>query len=784
MKELRRGLYSILTCGAVFAPSALAQEDGGTNNDIDFGLEEIIVSAERREDTLQSTPISIVALNQGALEKAGVEDIESLQNAIPNLTISGGTGGKETSNFSIRGIGSSVVSRVTGDRGVGLYIDDVYYPRTHGSLLSILDVERIEVLRGPQGTLFGKNNTGGAIRYITKRPEDEFSGYVKVSVGEDDLRNVTALVNAPISEKFAVRAQYSDLHREGWVKRGDTRLGGNDDSIFRIVSRFEASDALTVDLGYTNVNATNDGPAIDTIEFDQPGTNFVMSRRLNDALIAFGESPLVDNDPRMVLDDYTIHDYCLLDGDGNPYTDTGGRTTLDYGPLGIEQSAPGCAAPVEVDNNMVFADINYSLTDDISLRLLTGYTTVENNSVRQWAYSGTWASISYVDSETFSQEVQLSGTGDNFTWVLGGIVSKDEAYQSYINYWLNPNQDDFLVDAGFKRIFDIETTTMGAFAQGTYDFSDRWSFTGGVRYSNDEKDFIYQRHNHFQGNPLTNEDEWSSVDYRLSLEFNISEDVMVYGTYSTAYRAGGFNDGASNSLDVNGNGIADPGENNGGILPYDPEEVKSIELGLRSEWNNQVRFNATAFSMDYNEMQIATSDRSTVPITPLIANVGSARITGFESELLWSMSNNFTLNASLGSLFDIELGTFNDPTGGEIPATTLPNAPELSYNIGLQYETELGSSSSIGASLNYSYTDGYSVQLDPTDRDRVDSRGIINARADYHLRDDEWTLSLVCSNCSDQSFSYGGGDRSGFWDHVVAYRAAPRTIQAQARYRF
>ncbi len=229
--------FSVVALTAFF-PGFAAGQDGNPVK----ALDEVVVTAERRSETLQNTPLSIVALDQDAIEKAGIENIEDMQNFIPNLTISGGDGGSTTSDFVIRGIGSSTSSRVTGDRGVGLYIDDVYFPRTQGSLLSVLDVERVEVLRGPQGTLFGKNNTGGAIRYITRRPTQDFEGYVRVSVGDADLQNITALVNVPLSEEFAVRAQYSNLNRDGSMKQGNFTLGKTDDEIFRLAGRYETND--------------------------------------------------------------------------------------------------------------------------------------------------------------------------------------------------------------------------------------------------------------------------------------------------------------------------------------------------------------------------------------------------------------------------------------------------------------------------------------------------------------------------------------------------------------
>ncbi len=541
---------------------------------------------------------------------------------------------------------------------------------------------------------------------------------------------------------------------------------------------------ITLDVGYTFVDSRSDGPALDAVDVEPKPFDFSMVPRLSDALVAHGEGPIVLNDPRIVLDDFTAHNYCLLDGDGNPHTDTGGTTTLDFGPLGIEESRPGCETPQITKSHMAFADLTYHLSENLTLRLLTGYNGVKFDGVRQWVISGTMASVEEVESDIFSQEIQLSGVGDRFNWVVGGIYSKDKAKQHFINYWLLPFQADFDVDPGFKRIFTLDTTSLGAFAQATYNVTDRIALTGGIRYSSDEKDFVYQRHNHFLGNPLTNNDTWSSMDYRASVEFNVTDDVMVYGTYSTAYRAGGFNDSASADLDINGNGIADPGENNGGILPYAPENVDSLEFGIRSEWFDRIRINGTLFSMDYTDIQTSLIDLSIIPPSPLITNVGSADIKGAEAELLWSISENFTLNGSVGFLFDIELEDFVDMTGLIINATTLPNAPEVSYNLGIQYENVMDNGSSFSASINYAYTDEYSTTQDPSPENMVGSRGLVNAGINYKFRNTRWAVGLSCANCTNKTFAYGGNNLTGFWGTIVENRAAPRRVQVQLTYSF
>src|SRR5690606_13254566 len=190
-------------------------------------LEEVIVTAERREMSLQDTPISVIAFTGDNLELKGVRDMMELANIAPNLDIKGSRGTGNTSpNYQIRGIGGG--GGATGERGVGFYIDNVFMPRTTGPVMRVLDVERIEVLRGPQGTLFGRNSTGGAIRVITRQPGDELEGYVRVTGGKFDRRDITGMINVPLSDNVALRAQVALMEQDGFVQRGPQMLGSID----------------------------------------------------------------------------------------------------------------------------------------------------------------------------------------------------------------------------------------------------------------------------------------------------------------------------------------------------------------------------------------------------------------------------------------------------------------------------------------------------------------------------------------------------------------------------
>src|SRR5690606_29218612 len=212
----RHVLLGLVGGGAFAASSAHAQ------------LEEVVVTAERREMSLQDTPISVVAFSGESLELKGVRDMMELANIAPNLDIKGSRGTGNTSpNYQIRGIGGG--GGATGERGVGFYIDNVFMPRTTGPVMRVLDVERIEVLRGPQGTLFGRNSTGGAIRVFTQQPGPERDAYLRLTGGNFDRRELTGMINVPLSDEFYLRAQAAVLEQDGFVERGPQTLGDSDD---------------------------------------------------------------------------------------------------------------------------------------------------------------------------------------------------------------------------------------------------------------------------------------------------------------------------------------------------------------------------------------------------------------------------------------------------------------------------------------------------------------------------------------------------------------------------
>src|SRR5688572_5605026 len=230
-------------------------------------LEEVVVTAERRATPLQDTPISIVAMSSETLERKGIEDIADVALFTPNLAINGSRGyGNNQPTFSIRGIAGG--GGATSERGVALYIDNIYVPRTNGSVFKVFDIDRIEVLRGPQGTLFGRNSTGGAVRIFTQQPTNEFDSYLRATLGNLDRREISGMVNVPVSDKFALRAQAAYLEQDGHVRRGPQLLGSTEDVLARVQAAIDISDNVKVTIGGLYSDAKSDGSPGDFETFD------------------------------------------------------------------------------------------------------------------------------------------------------------------------------------------------------------------------------------------------------------------------------------------------------------------------------------------------------------------------------------------------------------------------------------------------------------------------------------------------------------------------------------
>lgn len=779
-----------LLCGCAIAAlptSIMAQDNASAPSARQGPGETIVVTAERRATNLQETPLSIVAVTEEIIQAKGIENLADLATFTPNLNITGGRGsGNSNPNFSIRGVAGG--GGATGERGVGLYLDGIYIPRTNGSVLRVLDIERVEVLRGPQGTLFGRNSTGGAIRYFTRRPElGETSGYIRSTVANMDRADVVGALNVPIGDNAALRVQGAWLNQGGWVQRATQSLGETTDYIGRADLRVEPTSDFTIDVGFIYSDSKSTGSPNVFEEFDmRPGLGAPFFEGnygdwVSDALKLDGQPGIAAyNDPRIVIDDFTAPGICLLD-DFDPDWD---------------------AACEQYDNSTYWQgslNMVYDLSGTVTLTSTTGVSSLDNASQLDWQYLGTENRTTMISSDTFYQELQLNAElfAGGVDLVLGGSYFHEKSFSDLVVFNRRgtsetprggrnanipqPNGD---ADAGLFDRSDNETTqksdSIGLFGSATWHITEDLNFTGGLRYAHDYKDYASTEFANDSFVPFpgttsttaTSDFSWDQLDWRASIDYNLTDDWMWYVTASKAYKAGSY---SGLALVARVRGEDQSGEF---LLPVAPEKVVNFETGMRIEaFDGRLRFNPTAFFMMWSNRQAARqaqcSGQPDCPEPPgfriEITNSGDVDIYGVELDTQFILTDNFWLDGSFGYTgYDLK-----DEVANSGP-NLFPGPPQVSYNVGFNYRGDVGSGE-LTFNLNYAYTSNQPTH--PTEIGdsayRLPAIELVNARLRYEPDNVPVTVSLFANNLLNNTYAtYATRFGGGYWD-----RGGPVQIQ-------
>jgi len=765
-------------------------------------LEEVTVTAERRETTLQDTPISVLAFSNAILEARGVQTLEDLATNAPNLDIKGSRGtGNVSPTYQIRGISGGGGS--TGERGVGFYLDGVFVPRQTGPYMQVLDLERIEILRGPQGTLFGRNSIGGAIRVFTAKPTREKEGYLKLTAGNFDRTDVSVMGNTPLGDNSAIRAQFAYLSQDGYVDRGPQSLGSSDNLVFRVRSTWDINPDMNLSLGAMYLKSESDGNPQDLATFDMSpvdpinGVSNVISFEggyadwMSDFLQSSGQPRLSNNDPRLVLDDYTMPSFCFLD-DADP----------DWDDL--------CKQVNESTYTQLDATFTWQLNDQHNFTSITGYSDFDSAGITDWQLLGMERRPSDTQSWTLYQEFQLNSSfmDERLDLVTGMNYFYEEA-ESPRNYLLqatgssifgalglpvttpgnqNPNGNQWI---GGRITGDNDTnqdsTSWGLFMNGTFHITDMINFTGGLRFAHDQKDYSQTEYASADFVPapgttsttVSADDSWSETDWRATLDIQPTDNFMAYLTASKAYRAGSY---AYAILDR----VPGPDQSGDFIQPIPPEQVINYEAGFRSDWfDSRLRFNLTYFDMDYSDRQNAAAVADANAPTGFIiqlTNQGDVAIDGVELEAQLAVTNSFTLDASAGWV-DTAIADVCVNNGNFL----FPSPAERSYTFGGRYDFDLASGADLQASLNYAYTGAQQTHpggvdapsgcarspgpFPPTPEWFTDSRyelpgyGLLNARIAYNSPDGMWELAVFGNNLTDKNYgNFASRFGGGYWE--------------------
>jgi iron complex outermembrane recepter protein len=738
-------MTSAALAATMFSLAAIAQETAPAENVT--GIEDIVVTARKVSENIQDTPISITAFSAKALESRNVDGLAGLSDFTPNLTISTSSafsGSSQTASVFIRGIGQTDFTLNT-DPGVGTYVDGVYISRAVGGLLDLGDVERVEILRGPQGTLFGKNTIGGAINITTRAPEFETSGSVSALYGSDNWYKFSGNVTGAINEKIAAKLFARYEKRDGFVLRTtDGLLQGNKNSFdVRGALLFKPSDSLKIQISGDYTRSRENGAPLVPIAIN-PDALFVV---LHNSLVAPGLQPTLGaaafyNSQFVPSDIYTVQ------GNLDVYSDA------DVWGLSMNAEYEVGAA---------------------TLRSITAYRKVKSRFARDGDGSPLQVNSTSNDYKynQFSQEFQLLGkaANDRLSYLLGA-------------YFLREKGDDLnIVDFGFVEFSSggkVKTNSYAAFAQLGYEVVDNFTITGGIRYTDEKRAFTPNQFitklrytipippfpaqlgvlNLPVGTPVVlpgtyqvGSKEWTPM---VNLSYKVAEDTLLYATFSRGFKGAGFSQRVyPPNLELGPMGPT------GNILPPPPfgtESVSVYEGGFKfSTANRKLRLNGAAFYTDYSDLQVTVQ----LGVAPTTLNAAAASVKGFELEAQVAPVDGLRLDFGAGYT-DAKYDSLDAGVSGITLDSKLPGTSKWTANAAISYAFEIGGGS-LTPRIDWAYRSKFF--FDANNAVSQDGYGLWNASLAYNTGERGFEVSVFVKNLSNKLYATHGEsifDPAGF----------------------
>ncbi|WP_174296346.1 TonB-dependent receptor [Sphingomonas bacterium] len=724
---------------------------------------DIVVTARRRSESIQKVPISIIAVTGATLRNQGVQDLKQFSSFAPGVSINNGRadGGGTTAQIFIRGVGQNDFL-IPNEPGVGLYVDDVYVASSSGALNSLGDVQSIEVLRGPQGTLYGKNTIGGAIRITTVKPDlDKFSGSASIAGGSYNRIDISAGVNIPLASTIALRVSGISRHTDDLQKRylgkdGDGQGDINQDAGRAVLLWKPSSDFdLTISGDYTRIR-----------QHQAYGGNIGYVP---------GGSPLVD----ALNNEYYPKINASLGLAADSRFDSRWATAPD---------AVGATGPNSDHYDIwgVSAIANLRLTSDISLKSITAFRRVKGFAGRDGDSSPypLLETVSYDNNKQFSQELQLSGSsfGDRFKWTTGlYYMHQDLENRIVANLWTGLVTTSIPIDFDARSLSQLSGNTYAAFGQGTFDITPRLHLTGGLRYNREERNFhndwyflVQPRSYTCPGIDVTGsfikcESTDNVVTPAASLSYDLTSDKLVYASYSDGFKVGGWTPRLFSQQS---------------LRRYLPERLKAYELGLKTSWfARRLTFNVDVFQSDYTNLQLTTiqADSTGAP-QPTVQNAGAARIRGVESDLAIRLDSGTRLQGGL-SYLDGEYRRL-DP-GVSFPLSAkLPETPKLSLSGSIDQTFELTRGDKIIARLDASYRSKTYKEANNVEAVAQRPYALLNGRVSYTLPNDNVTFAAYVTNLTDKRYLVSGIDVASTFSLYEAYYGRPREFGGEISIRF
>lgn len=775
----------------MIASPAFAQQAEPVASEAEGGIEDIVVTARRTAERAQNVPIAITTVTAEGLSNLSVRDIIEVQKVTPGLYMSSQNSAGRV-KVTIRGQ-SEADSRLTTDPSVGIYIDGVNFLRSYGLRSSFVDLAQVEVLKGPQGTLFGKNTTGGAINITTQQPKYEAGGYVDLLYGSYNNMQALAVVNLPLVEdKLAIRAVGQVIHRDGYGTQNNKQDIGDDNVVSgRLLIRADPSDSVHILLSGDYVRQRNNGTNV-VLTYD------AMLTAANSATGGLGEiAAELGLNRASAADRLTAYNrwraYYDAYQNGNIYS-------------GFEGSLRGLFD--NVDHWGVSADVSLDV-GEVNLRSITSYRHLTR--AYEQGLDGTPFDLLDVYLTTrqhnFSQELRASSIDQQgLDWQVGVFYNLEKGNE------FSNNNTNRVIRTSRANINDTDSTnsSVAGYAQAVYNFSDNFRMTGGLRYTDDYREIT--SHNRIDPRPefalppypsasvgvcnlltptlggptfpncsYTAGTHFKKLTWLASMDYRPVNDVLLYASVSKGYRAGGYTAQAS--------GVVQPSVAalNAAFTPYRPEQVVNYEVGFKSDiLDRRVRLNGSFYYQDYSDIQGQIRDVVNGVVVTLIRNAARAKLYGGELELTIAPYDTLLVNASTAYLharYDEFMA--RDTAGNllDLSNQAFP-APAWTFNIGATKTIPLADGE-LRLFANYSWTDDVIFRPDTPNLASVTQKayGILDARISWHIASQDLDIAVFGKNLTDIQYFTAATNlqATGF---NVAFPGDPRTFGVQLRKTF
>jgi iron complex outermembrane receptor protein len=737
---------------ATVSPVALAAE---------FALEEIVVTARKQTESLQDVGLAVSAMSQTELNRTFARDLMDLASISPNLIIDDtGQGPGGVAAIFIRGIGAADVEK-NFDPAVGVVVDGIFLGANAGSLLTGIDLAGVEVLRGPQGTLFGRNTIGGVINVTRTQPTGELGAKIRAGIENYDTHYVDGVINFGITDDLAAKVTVSQRDQgEGFydnVTTGEDGRGAKDFRSYGINLLWDASETLELEFTYQNEETDQDTPEL--VNTGQQRHSFCTTPAYGYCSPS-GSQP-ISGDRLKTVNQGLKSSGPAADRD-TPFIAT---SAADVVPIALESS---------FDTESYGLEARWNISDSYMIDYLYGYWESDEQAITNWDGTpellyGTSRPGTY---EQDSHELRLTYDASGNLSFVGGLFYWENEYTADSNSWVGFPAPGTIFD--IYQFTEQKTKSTAIFFEADYAVTEALTLTVGGRYTEDEKSSRQEGNvetisGDFTSNP---EDKWSETTPRIGARYAFNDDLMAFFTHSKGYRSGGFN-GRVNSVEEARD-------------PYNPETVDNYEMGIKSEWfDNRLRVNANVFYMEYDDKQeelqlpsVGGTGQKTV-----VTNASSATIQGIEVDVQAFVTENLSLRANIGYL-DTEYDGFSyvDLAGDTVDLSALKfrRAPDFTGSIDATYEWDMagGQAWVRGA---YRFIGEHYTNVTNSPELENDAQHLVNASVNYAMNNG-LQFSLFGRNLTDEDGYTHGYDVAGLWSYAAT--RAPRTFGLEVQYNF